>query len=163
MLSPETLAECLPPQARLLGLDVGTKTVGLALSDVQRRIATAMTTLRRTKFAIDARALLEIADAQQVFAFVVGLPLNMDGSEGPRAQATRAFVRNLSALTDRPFVFWDERMSTMAAERALLAADLSRAKRAAVIDATAAAYILQGLLDRLAFHAARQEDDQEER
>lgn len=139
----------LKPGERLLGLDVGTKTVGLALSDVERRVASPLETIRRTKFSADARRLLEIAEDQGVGGLVVGLPINMDGSEGPRAQSVRAFVRNLLALTAMPVAFWDERLSTAAAERALLEADLSRKRRANLIDKTAAALILQGALDRM--------------
>ena len=139
----------LPAHARLLGLDLGTKTIGLALSDVERRIATPLETIQRIKFGVDAAALLKIAEKHGVAGLVIGLPLNMDGSEGPRVQSTRAFVRNLLPLTDLPIVFWDERMSTLAVTRTLLDADASRAKRAAVVDKMAAAYILQGALDRL--------------
>ena len=139
----------LPDHARLLGLDLGTKTIGLALSDLERQIATPLETIRRVKFGIDVAALLKIVEKYQVAGLVVGLPLNMDGSEGPRVQSTRAFVRNLVPLATLPIVFWDERMSTMAVTRTLLDADASRAKRAAVVDKMAAAYILQGALDRL--------------
>lgn len=140
----------LPEQARLLGLDLGTKTIGLALSDVERRIATPLETIQRVKFGQDAAALLKIAERHRIAGLVIGLPLNMDGTEGPRAQSTRAFVRNLAALTALPIVFWDERMSTLAVTRTLLDADASRARRAAVVDKMAAGYILQGALDRLA-------------
>ncbi len=133
---------------RLMGIDLGTKTIGLALSDVERRLATPLETLKRSKFSADAAQLLALADKFDVAGFVMGLPLNMDGTEGPRAQATRAFVRNLKALTPRPVVFWDERLSTAAVNRSLIDLDVSRAKRAAVIDKMAAAYILQGALDR---------------
>jgi putative Holliday junction resolvase len=138
------------PAGRLLGLDLGTKTIGLAISDVRAQIATALTTLKRTKFSKDVETLLTHATRHDVCALVIGLPLNMDGSSGPRAQATRAFVRSLAPLTPLPIVAWDERLSTVAANNALLAADLSRAKRADLIDAHAAAFILQGALDRLA-------------
>jgi putative Holliday junction resolvase len=134
---------------RLLGLDVGTKTIGLALSDVMRQVATPLETIRRTKFSADAVRLLELAKQHGVGGLVIGLPVNLDGSEGPRAQSTRAFARNLAALTDLPMAFWDERLSTAAAERALLEADASRKRRAELIDKMAAAYILQGALDRL--------------
>lgn len=143
------LAAALPPGARLLGLDLGTKTIGLALSDVGRSIATPLETLRRVKFGKDAEALLALAKKHGVGGLVLGLPLNMDGSEGPRAQATRAFVRNLAPLTDLPIAYWDERLSTAAVTRTLLEADASRARRAEVVDKMAAAYILQGALDRL--------------
>ena len=139
----------LPAYARLLGLDLGTKTIGLALSDLERQIASPLETIQRVKFGLDAAALLKIAGKHQVAGLVIGLPLNMDGTEGPRVQSTRAFVRNLIPLTDLPIVFWDERMSTLAVTRTLLDADASRAKRAAVVDKMAAAYILQGALDRL--------------
>ena len=134
---------------RLIGVDLGTKTIGLALSDVERRIATPLETIRRTKFTKDAGRLKELADEFDVAALVIGLPLNMDGSEGPRVQATRAFVRNFGALSSRPCVYWDERLSTAAVTRSLILQDASRAKRAEVIDKMAAAYILQGALDRL--------------
>ncbi len=134
---------------RLLGLDVGTKTIGLALSDVERRIATPLETVRRGKFSVDGPALVRLAENNAVAGFVIGLPLNMDGSEGPRAQSTRAFARNLAALTDLPLAFWDERLSTAAVTRTLLEADASRKRRAEVVDKMAAAYILQGALDRL--------------
>jgi putative holliday junction resolvase len=140
----------LPEHARLLGLDLGTKTIGLALSDVERRIATPLETIQRVKFRQDAAALLKVAEKHAIAGLVIGLPLNMDGTEGPRAQSTQAFVRNLAPLTALPIVFWDERMSTLAVTRTLLDADASRARRAAVVDKMAAAYILQGALDRLA-------------
>jgi putative holliday junction resolvase len=133
----------------LIGLDLGTKTIGVALSDPGRRFAVPRLVISRAKFTGDAARLLEIAAANSAAGFVIGLPLNMDGSEGPRAQATRAFVRNMERLTALPFVFWDERLSTVAAERALISMDVSRAKRAERIDAAAAAFILQGALDRL--------------
>ncbi|KAB2849015.1 MAG: Holliday junction resolvase RuvX [Hyphomicrobiaceae bacterium] len=145
----EELARLLPARGRLLGLDVGTKTIGIAVSDLERRIATAHTTIARAKFSLDAEKLLALAAKEAAVGFVVGLPINLDGSEGPRAQSTRAFVRNLVRLTPLPVAFWDERLSTVAAERPLLEADLSRAKRARVIDQAAAAFILQGALDRL--------------
>ena len=138
------------PQQRLIGLDLGTKTIGVAVSDVELRVATPLTTIRRTKFKADAAELLRIAENEKAFAIVIGLPLNMDGSEGPRAQAARAFGRNLSPLLDIPIVYWDERLSTVAAERAMIEADLSRKKRAERIDAAAAAIILEGALGRLA-------------
>ena len=138
------------PQQRLIGLDLGTKTIGVAVSDVELRVATPLTTIRRTKFKADAAELLRIAENEKAFAIVIGLPLNMDGSEGPRAQAARAFGRNLSPLLDVPIIYWDERLSTVAAERAMIEADLSRKKRAERIDAAAAAIILEGALGRLA-------------
>lgn len=144
----------LPRLARILGIDLGTKTIGLAVSDVERRLGSPVKTIKRTKFSEDAKALIACADDFDVAALVIGLPLNMDGTEGPRVQATRAFVRNMAALTPRPFVFWDERLSTAAVTRSLIEQDASRAKRAEVVDRMAAAYILQGALDRLA-HMAR--------
>jgi putative holliday junction resolvase len=138
-------------RGRLLGLDLGTKTIGLALSDVERSIASSLKIIQRKKFSIDAADLIETATKFGVVAFVIGLPLNMDGSEGPRVQSTRAFIRSLAPLTDLPVLMWDERLSTVAASRILIEADLSRAKRKAVIDSTAAAFILQGALDRLRY------------
>ena len=149
-LSIEALAARLPAKARLIGVDLGAKTIGLALSDVERRVATPLVTLRRTQFAKDAEALSGQIRAFDAFALIVGLPLAMDGGGGPRVQATRAFLRNFSHLDPTPAVFWDERFSTAAVQRALIANDVSRARRAAVIDQMAAAYILQGALDRLA-------------
>jgi len=149
LLDIAELAPRIGARQRLIGVDLGTKTIGLALSDVERRIATPLETIRRTKFTKDAARLAELADKFDVAALVIGLPLNMDGSEGPRAQATRAFARNFGALTPRPCVFWDERLSTAAVTRSLILQDASRAKRAEVIDKMAAAYILQGALDRL--------------
>ncbi|MEK4034392.1 Holliday junction resolvase RuvX [Methylocystis sp. IM3] len=146
----EDLARALPSRGRLMGLDLGTKTIGLALSDVERRLASPLDTIRRVKFSQDAEALLKRAADFEAQALVFGLPLNMDGTEGPRAQATRAFMRNLRKLTPLPFAFWDERLSTAAVTRELIAQDASRAKRAEVVDRMAAAYILQGALDRLA-------------
>ncbi|MDN2564734.1 Holliday junction resolvase RuvX [Aquibium sp. A9E412] len=143
------LAEALAPGATLAGLDLGTKTIGLAVSDRGLSLASPRGVIARRKFTRDAEALLAAFETDAVGGVVVGLPVNMDGSEGPRAQATRAFVRNMARLTDLPFAFWDERLSTAAAERALLEMDVSRARRAARIDAAAAAFILQGALDRL--------------
>jgi putative holliday junction resolvase len=145
----EELRARLQPEARLLGLDVGTKTVGLALSDVTCTIATPYETLKRTKFTADAKAIAAIVEKEGVGGLVIGLPLNLDGSEGPRAQSTRAFARNLTAHVAVPMAFWDERLSTAAVERHLIEADASRKRRAEVIDRMAAAYILQGALDRL--------------
>ena len=149
VLAAEEFARALPAGARLLGLDVGTKTVGLALSDVTRTIASGLTTLARGKFSADARRLLELAQEHGVGGFVIGLPISLDGSEGPRAQATRAFARNLGRLTPLPILLWDERLTTAAAERSLLEADISRRRRAQVIDKVAATLILQSALDRL--------------
>lgn len=132
-----------------MGLDLGTKTIGVAVSDVERRIATPVETIARVKFGKDATALFKLADTREAIGFVIGLPLNMDGTEGPRAQATRAFVRNCLTLDIRPFLFWDERLSTAAVTRALIEQDASRARRAEVVDRMAAAHILQGALDRL--------------
>jgi putative Holliday junction resolvase len=134
----------------LMGLDLGTKTIGVAVSDGLRITATALETVRRTKFSTDAARLEEIIAGRDIVAIVLGLPRNMDGSEGPRCQSTRAFARNLAARIAQPIAFWDERLSTVAAERALLEADSSRKRRSEVIDKVAAAYILQGALDRLA-------------
>jgi putative Holliday junction resolvase len=151
---PEIRIEELPSRLasgmRLAGLDLGTKTIGVALSDLGLRIATPFRTIRRTKFSEDSKELLGLCAREKVGGLVLGLPVNMNGTEGPRAQATRAFLRNLCALTDLPVTLWDERLSTAAAERAMLEADISRAKRAEKIDAAAAAFILQGALDRLA-------------
>ena len=149
LLELPELFERLRRDERLLGLDVGTKTIGLALSDVMRQIATPLETIRRTKFKADVEQLLRLAKQHGVGGLVAGLPINLDGTEGPRAQSTRAFVRNLAPLTELPMAFWDERLSTAAAERALLEADTSRKRRAELIDKLAAAYILQGALDRL--------------
>ncbi|MGD9539354.1 Holliday junction resolvase RuvX [Methylocystis sp.] len=145
----EDLAALLPAKGRLMGLDLGTKTIGLALSDVERRLASPLDTIARAKFSQDAASLLKRAADFEVCALIVGLPLNMDGTEGPRAQATRAFMRNLTKTEPLPFAFWDERLSTAAVTRELIAQDASRAKRAEVVDRMAAAYILQGALDRL--------------
>ncbi|HEY0569458.1 MAG TPA: Holliday junction resolvase RuvX [Xanthobacteraceae bacterium] len=139
----------LPPRGALIGLDLGTKTIGVASSDPDRRLATGVETIFRKNFTTDAQRLLALAKERSAAGIVLGLPINMDGSEGSRAQATRAFARNLSKLTDLPIALWDERLSTAAVERELIAADASRKKRAAVIDQHAAAYILQGALDRL--------------
>jgi putative Holliday junction resolvase len=143
------LAPLLPPRGALIGLDLGTKTIGVATSDPDRRLATGVETIARKTFTADAKRLMELAAERKAAGFVLGLPINMDGSEGPRAQATRAFARNLARLTELPIGLWDERLSTAAVERDLIAADVSRQKRAAVIDQHAAAYILQGGLDRL--------------
>jgi putative Holliday junction resolvase len=135
---------------RLIGLDLGTKTIGLAMSDVERRIASPFHTIRRTKFTRDVAELKDILGKNAVVALVIGLPLNMDGSEGPRVQATRAFVRQAHPILGLPFAFWDERLSTAAVTRTLIEQDASRARRAQVVDRMAAAYILQGVLDRMA-------------
>jgi putative Holliday junction resolvase len=143
------IAKLLPPRGTLLGLDLGTKTIGVAASDPDRRLATAVETIERTAFTADATRLLQLAAERNTVGFVLGLPINMDGSEGPRAQATRAFARNLAGRTALPIALWDERLSTAAVERVLIGADVSRRKRAAVIDQHAAIFILQGALDRL--------------
>jgi putative Holliday junction resolvase len=143
----------LPKHAALPGLDLGDKTIGLALSDPRRQVASPAMTIRRVKFTQDAQALLAFCTERQIAGLVLGLPRNMDGSEGPRAQGTRAFARNLLRLSPLPILFWDERLSTVAAERALLEADMSRKRRDQVIDHVAAGYILQGALDRMGYLA----------
>lgn len=147
----EDFAASAPPMRALLGLDLGEKTIGVAISDRNGAVATPLETIRRRKFSTDAARLLEIADDRELGGFILGLPRNMDGSEGPRCQSTRAFARNLSRLTDLPITFWDERLSTVAAEKALLEADTTRKRRAEVIDHVAAGYILQGALDRMRY------------
>jgi putative Holliday junction resolvase len=142
--------EAIPPRDSLLGLDLGDKTIGVAVSDIFRSIATPRGTIKRRKFGLDADALIAMIEDTRAVGLVLGLPRNMDGSEGPRCQSTRAFARNFVARRDLPILLWDERLSTVAAERALLEADTSRAKRAEVIDHVAAGYILQGALDRFA-------------
>lgn len=153
MILPDAaaFAAALPPMRPLIGLDLGTKTIGTAVSDRLLTVATAGATIRRSKFTADAQAILTLARDREAAGLVLGLPLNMDGSEGPRAQSSRAFARNLERLTELPILFWDERLSTVAAERALLEADTSRKRRAEIIDSVAAGIILQGLLDRLAY------------
>jgi putative Holliday junction resolvase len=141
------LIALLPKDARLFGVDLGEKTIGLALSDTRRTIATPFETLQRTKFRADAERLIVLARLHDVGGIVIGLPRNMDGSEGPRAQSTRAFIRNLAPLTELAISFWDERLSTAAVTRTLLEANASRARRKEVVDKMAAAYILQGALD----------------
>ncbi|HRN89188.1 Holliday junction resolvase RuvX [Hyphomicrobium sp.] len=144
----ETFAGLVGP-GRLIGIDAGTKTLGLALSDTRRSIASALETIRRTKFTADATRLIDLTQEHGVVGYVLGLPANMDGSEGPRAQASRAFARNMNKLSPLPVLLWDERMTTLEAERMLIAADASRKRRADVIDKLAATLILQGALDRL--------------
>lgn len=139
----------LPERGKLLGLDLGTKTIGIAVSDGLRMTATPLETIKRKKFTQDAERLVELIAENTITALVLGLPLNMDGSEGPRAQSTRTFARNLKKHTDLPVIFWDERLSTAAVTRTMIEADLSRARRGQVVDKLAAAYILQGALDRL--------------
>lgn len=142
-------AAALPRTGAVAGLDLGTKTIGVAVSDGLRQVASPLSVIRRRKFTLDAADLFQVATERSLVGLVLGLPRNMDGTEGPRAQSTRAFARNLSRLTELPISFWDERLSTVAAERALLEADTSRRRRAEVIDQVAAGYILQGALDRL--------------
>lgn len=142
-------ASSLPPAGRLIGIDGGTRTLGLALSDVTRTIASALETIKRTKFKADAARLLSLIETHRVSGLVLGLPVNLDGTEGPRAQATRALARNLNALTPLPVLLWDERLTTVAAERMLIEADASRKRRSEVIDKLAATLILQGALDRM--------------
>jgi putative Holliday junction resolvase len=149
ILTLEMLLERAPRHARLFGLDLGTKTIGVAMSDVERRIATPLETIRREKFSIDVKKLDALCQKHEIFALVMGLPINMDGTEGPRSQATRAFVRNMSNFMNLPVLYWDERLSTAAVTRSLIEQDASRAKRAQVVDRMAAAYILQGALDRM--------------
>ena len=158
--SIESFLAALKPNRAIAGLDFGEKTIGVAISDLRRQVATPTEIIRRVKFTEDAARLLEIVAARAIHGLILGLPLNMDGSEGPRVQSTRAFARNLTRLTDLPICFWDERLSTVAAERALLEADTSRKRRKEVIDAVAAGYILQGALDRMA-HMARRAEGQE--
>lgn len=154
---PIAFVQQLPAGGRLFGLDLGTKTIGLAVSDSGFRIASPLETIARVKFTKDVEKLLALAEQQGVGGLVIGLPINMDGSEGPRAQSTRAFVRNLRPLTALPIIFWDERLSTAAVTRTLLEADASRRRRGEVVDKMAASFILQGFLDRL--HAAERSDD----
>jgi len=139
----------LPSKGRLLGLDLGTKTIGLAISDGLRLTATPFFTIKRKKFTQDANQIIEVIEKNQITGIVLGLPLNMDGSEGPRAQSTRAFARNLKAQILIPIAFWDERLSTSAVTRTLIEADMSRAKRSELVDKLAASFILQGALDHL--------------
>jgi putative Holliday junction resolvase len=144
------IAALLPARGALIGLDLGTKTIGVAASDPDRRLAAGVATIQRKAFTADAQAVLSFATERRAAGFVLGLPVNMDGSEGPRAQSTRAFARNFAKATELPIGLWDERLSTVAVERGLIEADMSRARRAEVIDQHAAAFILQGALDRLA-------------
>jgi putative Holliday junction resolvase len=158
ILSIEDLAATIGSGDIVAGLDLGTTTIGLSLSDKGRRFATPRPVINRKKFTLDAQLLLAFAAKEAVKAFVIGLPINMDGSQGPRAQATRAFVRNMEQKTEIPFVYWDERLSTVAAERVLIEMDVSRKKRDGRIDSAAASFILQGALDRLS-SIARDSDD----
>lgn len=154
ILSIVDAAPLLPPRGGLVGLDLGTKTIGVASSDPERRLAAPVETIARKQFTPDAGRILSLAAARGAIGFVLGLPVNMDGSEGPRAQASRAFARNLARLTELPILLWDERLSTAAVERDMIAMDMSRARRAEVVDQQAATFILQGALDRLRFIAA---------
>jgi putative Holliday junction resolvase len=147
----QTFHAALPPNRAICGLDLGDKTIGVALSDLRRSVATPIETIRRVKFTEDAAKLLALLTLRGAQGIILGLPLNMDGSAGPRVQSTQAFARNLLKLTDLPITFWDERLSTVAATRALLEADTSRKRRAEVVDHVAAGYILQGALDRLTY------------
>jgi putative Holliday junction resolvase len=150
VLSLVEASPLLPARGALLGLDLGTKTIGVAASDPDRRLATGVETIKRKTFTVDAARIIALASERSAVGFVLGLPLNMDGSEGPRVQSTRAFARNLSRITSLPIALWDERLSTVHAERELIAADMGRRRRAEVIDQHAAVFILQGALDRLA-------------
>ena len=149
IISVTDLPGRIPAGETIAAVDLGEKTIGVAVSDRSLAFAHPRPVIRRTKFTQDAGALLQLADSENVAAIAIGLPVNMDGSEGPRAQASRAFVRNMARLTSLPFLFWDERLSTVAAERTLIEMDFSRRKRAGKIDSAAAAFILQGVLDRL--------------
>jgi len=150
LANPADLREVAPPGKRLMGLDVGTKTIGLALSDVRRVIATPLETVRRRRFREDAARLFALIDAREVGGLVIGLPLTLAGTNGPRTQSVRQFAKNVVALRDLPVAFWDERLSTAAVTREMIAADLTRKRRAEIVDRVAAAYILQGCLDYLA-------------
>lgn len=147
----------LPANGAVAALDLGEKTIGVAISDLRRSIATPLSTIRRRKFTLDAEDLIALLKARQIVGLVMGLPRNMDGTEGPRCQTSRAFIRNFSRLHPLPVIFWDERLSTVAAQRALLEADTSRKRRAQVVDHVAAGYILQGVLDRMTY-LGRQND-----
>lgn len=157
----EEFVASLPPLGALVGVDLGTKTIGLAVSDPARRVASPLETILRKKFTPDVQRMLEIAASRKAQGIVLGLPVNMDGTEGPRAQATRAFARNLANLTELPIAFWDERMSTAAVERMLISFDTTRKRRDEVVDKLAAAYILQGALDRLSFLARQAAENDE--
>lgn len=151
LIKPVHLCDAVPPGRRLLGIDVGTKTLGLALSDITWQIASPLTTIHRKKFRDDSKQLMTLMEEHDVGGLLLGLPINMDGSEGPRCQGVRQFANNLLALRDLPLAFWDERLSTAAVERMLIhEADISRKRRSEVIDKLAATYILQGALDSLA-------------
>ncbi|MDP2119706.1 MAG: Holliday junction resolvase RuvX [Hoeflea sp.] len=150
VITMEELAARIAPGQTIAGIDLGTETIGLAVSDLSLSLASPRPMIKRRKFTLDAQVLIEALARDNARAAVIGLPVNMDGSEGPRAQATRAFVRTMAEKSDLPFVFWDERLSTVAAERALIEMDVSRKKRKGRIDSAAASFILQGALDRLA-------------
>ena len=150
LANPADLREVAPPGRRLMGLDIGTKTIGLALSDTRRVIATPLETIRRRRFREDAARLIALIDAREVGGLVIGLPLTLAGADGPRTQSVRQFARNLVTLRDLPVVLWDERLSTAAVTREMIAADLTRKRRGEIVDRVAAAYILQGCLDYLA-------------
>jgi putative pre-16S rRNA nuclease len=152
--NPADLPQILKKGQRVLGLDVGTKTIGLALSDTLLMVATPLRTVRRTRFKADAAEVLREVDAHGAGALAIGLPISLEGRESPRSQSVRQFARNLLEIRDLPVVFWDERLSTAAVERTMIEADLTRRRRSEIIDRTAAAYILQGLLDRLAHDRA---------
>jgi len=145
------LKALLPPNGRLIGLDLGEKTIGMAVSDPGLSLASPIGTIQRTKFTPDAKELIRVIDDRGVAGLVIGLPINMDGSEGPRCQSVRSFAKDLLRLRELPIAFWDERLSTMAVERAMIAADMTRKKRAKAVDTAAAAWILQGALDALQF------------
>lgn len=153
----ESFLAALPGNRAIAGLDLGDKTIGVALSDLRRQVATPIEVIRREKFSLDAAKLLTLLSSRGASGIILGLPLNMDGSSGPRVQSTQAFARNLEKLTDFPIAFWDERLSTVAAERALLEADTSRKRRKEVIDQVAAGLILQGALNRMAYLAKTNE------
>src|ERR1700683_167560 len=155
VVSLSEVAALLPARGALMGLDLGTKTIGVAASDPDRRLAAGVETVKRTNFSTDAARLMTLARERKAVGMVLGLPINMDGSEGPRAQSTRAFARNMARLTELPIALWDERLSTAAVERELIATDMSRDRRKAVIDQHAATYILQGALERLVRKAPR--------
>ncbi|MHA6299202.1 Holliday junction resolvase RuvX [Devosia sp. CAU 1758] len=146
---PDDPLALIPDSGRILGLDLGTKTIGVAISDGMRYSATPLETIKRTKFTQDAERIVELIAENQVAAILLGLPLNMDGTEGPRVQSTRAFARNLAPRINLPIAFWDERLSTSAVTRMMIEADMRRDRRAEVVDKLAASYILQGALDRL--------------
>jgi len=149
VITMEELAARIAPGQTIAGIDLGTETIGLAVSDLSLSLASPRQMIKRRKFTLDAQALLEALARDNAHAAVIGLPVNMDGSEGPRAQSTRAFVRTMAEKSELPFIFWDERLSTVAAERALIEMDVSRKKRKGRIDSAAASFILQGALDRL--------------